>query len=76
MKKEREFNSSNMIAIIIGVLIIFVGIALIGDLPPIKDWERFQELITSYGSNASIVLGGAMSMIGAMIIFVGLKTNK
>lgn len=76
MKKEKEFNSSNMITIIMGVMIVLVGIILVGDLSPVKEWGKFQEFIVGYGSNASLVLGGAVSLIGVIIVFVGLKTNN
>lgn len=76
MKKEKELSLGNMILIILGVAIIFLGVVLIANLSPIKEWVSFHEFLKGYGANASLVLGGVLSLMGVLLIFVSLKTNR
>lgn len=76
MKKEREFNLGNTILILVGVIILFFGIILIANLTPVNKWSELHEFLKDYGANATLILGGVLSLIGAILIFVSLKTNK
>lgn len=76
MKKEREFNLGNMVLILVGVIILFFGIILIANLTPVNKWTEFHEFMKDYGANAALILGGTLTLIGVMLIFVSLKTNK
>lgn len=76
MKKEREFNFSNITLILVGAIVLFLGIILIANLTPVNKWTEFHEFLKGYGANAALILGGTISLIGIMLIFVSLKTNK
>ena len=75
-KNDKEFNNKNSIGIFLGIIILFLGIVVLANLPPVKGIEGFQEFLIGYGANTEIILGGAVSFLGVIIIFISLKTNK
>jgi hypothetical protein len=78
MKKNqnKDFGLANSAIMIAGAVIVLIGVAIIANLSPVNEWTKFHEFLKSYGANASLIVGGVSSLLGLILIFVSLKTNK
>lgn len=74
--KNRDLGLINSAIMIAGAVIVLIGVAIIANLSPVNEWTKFHEFLKSYGANASLIVGGVSSLLGLILIFVSLKTNK
>lgn len=78
MKKNqnKDLGLANSAIMIVGAVIVLIGVAIIANTSPVNEWTKFHDFLKDYGANASLIVGGVSSLIGIILIFVSLKTNK